>query len=431
MTVSSSNSFFTKVNLLNIILSIIPLSFIAGNLAINLNILFFILLALIVYGKDIFNIKLLFLDKIIFFFFFFVLLTGILNNIDVFYNKPRPYDFEIILKSITYLRFLLLYLIIRFMVTKNLINFKLFFISSSLFSFFVALDIFYQFIIGRDIFGHLPVGLKLSGPFGDELIAGSYLQRFSIFSFFIIPLFFSKYRKIIFIILPLIFVYYFTAIVFTGNRMPLVLFLLSILFIFISEEKTKKYFISFIFGFLLIFISIYSFNENVKTNFNNFFIQVKQLSKVITGEEFEKYRMPSYYMEFESFYDTWLMNKYMGGGIKQFRYNCHERKNIDRSSKFICNTHPHNYYLEILTELGLIGLIILSVLILTIFYKSFITKYIIKTDLKYNNLITPFIFLFITEIFPIKSSGSFFTTGNATFIFLILSFTVALSYKKN
>ena len=172
-------------------------------------------------------------------------------------------------------------------------------------------------------------------------------------------------------------------------------------------------------------------NTNIKTNFDNFYTQVKQLSKVVTGEKIDKFKMPSHYKEFDSFYNTWLINKYIGGGIKQFRYNCHERQNIDRSSKFICNTHPHNYYLEILTELGLLGFFILSLLFLITFYKSFIKKYIIGTNLKFNNIITPFIFLFIVEIFPIKSSGSFFTTGNATFIFLILSFTIALSCKKN
>ena len=430
MTIFSSKS-LTKVNFLNIILAIIPLSFIAGNLVINLNIAFFILFSFLIYGKDIFNIKYQFLDKLVLFFFLFVLVTGIYNNIDVFYNKPRPYDFEIILKSLTYLRFLLLYLILRFLIEQNLMNFKLFFLSSSIFSLLVGLDIFYQSIFGKDVFGHLPIGLKLGGPFGDELIAGSYLQRFSLFSFFIIPLFFTKYKKIIYFILPLMFIYFFTAIVFSGNRMPLVLYLLSIFLIFVFEKTTKKYFIVFAFTFLLIFISIYNMNTNIKTNFDNFYTQVKQLSKVVTGEKIDKFKMPSHYKEFDSFYNTWLINKYIGGGIKQFRYNCHERQNIDRSSKFICNTHPHNYYLEILTELGLLGFFILSLLFLITFYKSFIKKYIIGTNLKFNNIITPFIFLFIVEIFPIKSSGSFFTTGNATFIFLILSFTIALSCKKN
>ena len=47
-----------------------------------------------------------------------------------------------------------------------------------------------------------------------------------------------------------------------------------------------------------------------------------------------------------------LINKYFGGGIKNFRYYCC-RPSLDKNSKFICNMHPHNYYLEILTETGI------------------------------------------------------------------------------
>ena len=33
----------------------------------------------------------------------------------------------------------------------------------------------------------------------------------------------------------------------------------------------------------------------------------------------------------------------------------------DKNSKFICNMHPHNYHLEIITETGLVGLITLLI----------------------------------------------------------------------
>ena len=38
---------------------------------------------------------------------------------------------------------------------------------------------------GKDIFGFKPtLPRRLGGPFGDELIAGGFIQRFSLFSFF-------------------------------------------------------------------------------------------------------------------------------------------------------------------------------------------------------------------------------------------------------
>ena len=93
--------------------------------------------------------------------------------------------------------------------------------------------------------------------------------------------------------------------------------------------------------------------------------------------------------------------------------------------------HPHNYYLEMLTETGLIGFFMLNLIFLITIYISFFKKYFTDSHLNYNHLITPFMFLFLVEIFPIKSTGSFFTTGNTTYLFLIMAITVAFSRKQN
>ena len=89
--------------------------------------------------------------------------------------------------------------------------------------------------------------------------------------------------------------------------------------------------------------------------------------------------------------------------------------------------HPHNYYLEILTETGIIGLSIILLSFYLFFNRSFLNKYFFKSRLNDNHIIAPFIFLFIAEIFPIKSTGSFFTTGNATYLFLILGILIGLT----
>ena len=107
------------------------------------------------------------------------------------------------------------------------------------------------------------------------------------------------------------------------------------------------------------------------------------------------------------------------------------RKNIEKNSTFICNMHPHNYYLEILTETGIIGLVIITSFFLGVLYISFFKKYFTRSLLNNNNHIIPFIFLFIVEIFPLKSTGSFFTTGNTTYFFLILAILIGLTRKDN
>ena len=140
---------------------------------------------------------------------------------------------------------------------------------------------------------------------------------------------------------------------------------------------------------------------------------------------------PTYFKEFYSFYDTWLSNKYIGGGIKNFWYYCHVEQTKKTGKLKVCNTHPHNYYLEILTELGLIGLILVLPIITIILYQTFYKKYFTNSSLKNNNLITPFIFLFISEIFPLKGTGSFFTTNNATYLFFIIAILIGLTRKNN
>jgi hypothetical protein len=142
-----------------------------------------------------------------------------------------------------------------------------------------------------------------------------------------------------------------------------------------------------------------------------------------------------YIKEIESGILTWEENKNFGGGIKSFRWNCN---NIDRSKmlyfvtkkgKVNCNNHPHNYYLQIAAELGFWGLSITALIIISILTKG-ILYFKNSNSNEYNfKILMPFFIVFVLEIFPLKTTGSFFTTANATFLFIILSFVVGLINK--
>ena len=75
-----------------------------------------------------------------------------------------------------------------------------------------------------------------------------------------------------------------------------------------------------------------------------------------------------YVKEFNAGYQTWLENKFIGDGVKSFKKNC-PIANVKN-----CGAHPHNYYLEILADLGLVGFVLIfSSFIsfgLQIFYKK-------------------------------------------------------------
>ena len=245
----------TKSNYLNLLIFLIPVSFVAGNMIININLTLLILSTLILYGKEVFKIKYFFLDKLFFIFFFLVLLTGIINDY-YFFSKSIPWKpyFDTIVKSIFFFKYLLLYIVLRYLIETNTFNFKYFFTSCSLMTVFVSFDIIYQFFNGTDVFGYKGIKNNLGGPFGDELIAGGYIQRFSIFSFFLIPLYYSnQFGKYLRLIIPVLFIIFFVSIVLSGNRMPLIIFLFSVSLIILFQKQTRKYFLPSVILFMLIF----------------------------------------------------------------------------------------------------------------------------------------------------------------------------------
>ena len=104
---------------------------------------------------------------------------------------------------------------------------------------------------------------------------------------------------------------------------------------------------------------------------------------------------------------------------------------IEKWRNFSCNMHPHNYHLEILTDLGLIGYLLIILLIFKIFHSSFYEFLNSQNKNKLKLMLTPLIFLFIAEIFPIRSSGSFFTTNNSAFIFVLIALIAASLKNRN
>jgi hypothetical protein len=232
--------------------------------------------------------------------------------------------------------------------------------------------------------------------------------------------------------------------------MPLILFIILIASVLSLNKSMRKFLLSFLLLSAIALTTLWNLNLKDKPHFSGFVEKVEEIVEVASvliikdkkyeGEIDQKYNMNIngkvipfknvYIKEFHSGYQTWLKHKYVGGGIKSFRYNCIKLLAVTMN----CNSHPHNYYLEILSELGLIGFFLILIIFCIVLFKSFFNHYTGKLSLTYNKIIIPFMFLFLIEIFPIKTTGSFFTTGNATYLFLIMSITVALSQtskKKN
>ncbi len=407
--------------LINTLLCLLPISFIAGNLIINLNVVLIIISSLFYFQLKYLNLNLFFFEKILIIVFCFSFFVSAFNYV----FESAPSNENNFIKSVVFFRYLLLYFTIRILIDEKILDFKLFFLVSSLCVIFVCFDLILQFVTGKDIFGYTSASYKLSGPFGEEKIAGSYLQRFSIFLFFLLPYYFKPHNKNFLVIaLSIIFILIFFSLVIAGNRMPMILFLIMFVMLFILEKNLRKFSIIFALFSIGLFLIIFNFNLQVQEYTKYFFRLVFEiltfLNEVILKNE-KPIITNMYIKEFYSGYITWKENLIIGGGINSFYLNC--SKNYE-----FCASHPHNYYIEILSELGIVGFILISY----IFAKIFALPLFNRKELSMNfisNLIFPFFLLFFVEIFPIKTSGSFFTTANSTFIFFTMAIIVGLSRK--
>ena len=115
-----------------------------------------------------------------------------------------------------------------------------------------------------------------------------------------------------------------------------------------------------------------------------------------------------YFKLFSSGISVWKKNKLFGVGVRNYRIEC---KNYSE----ICSTHPHNYYLEILAENGILGIVLF---ILMLFFLIFVCK---KTFFfKKENLLI--IFCFLVLFTPLASTGSYYNNHNSSLLWLTISF---------
>ena len=104
------------------------------------------------------------------------------------------------------------------------------------------------------------------------------------------------------------------------------------------------------------------------------------------------------------------------------------RLNKSAERKQRCSTHPHNIYLEILSETGII--VFLPFLILNIFiFLKLIKSYFFEK--KNKKLILISFCSFIVMFFPIQTTGSFFSTWNGFYYWLVYSFIAFTIRKKH
>jgi O-antigen ligase len=409
-----SISLLKKINYL--ILLILPVFFILGKNYVNIAviILTFSCITLCFYKKVNPFSK---IENILFAIFFtYISINSLINYI----------NFDNVLKSISLFRYIFFSTVIVYTI-HNISSGQLKKIKYLYFIIiiFVIIDIFFQYYFGFDIFGFQPGMcedghcLRYQGPFGKELIAGSFFAYFGL----IIALFFFNNK-----ILNLFFLVLGVAILITGDRSPFVAYIIFFTtYIIISKQKfiTK---IILIFISLLIFFLVLNLLNSTKTRYLDF-------TKDITYSGIKKFESNKNIIDIlkeakdspwgKHYQVAWAMfldKPINGHGYNSFQIKCKKYEEITNTNTGNfkgCSRHPHNAFLEILAEQGLVGLLILNIIIFYILKKILTLKFN-NQDIKIKFILSGV--LFLCFYFPLKPTGSLFSVWLGSMTFFVYSF---------
>jgi O-antigen ligase len=314
---------------------------------------------------------------------------------------------------------------------KNLLN--KFFYSSLIAISITSLSVLYELIFIKNFYysvNNVSVELtRLSGFLTKKLVVGSYLTRIGSILFALSSIYLLNKKNNFYI-------FYFgllciaITIFISGERTAFFsIFLFFILTLIYFRKKINIYL--GIFFFLLSFFFILNF-EPIKKRMID--LTINQLKNTMSFEwKFEKNDPKDFvYISvhhnaharsaLKMFYDSPVV----GHGPNMFRFVCHKFL----YNKFSCTTHPHNFYLQLLSETGTFGFLFLLIFLIQVSIKIF--SGLLKPIYSKKNNIKFLLYLSILiSIMPFFPSGNLFNNWLAPQIFLPFGFLLYLNNRKN
>lgn len=423
-----NNYLFLKIS--NFCICLLPLALLTGPAFPD----FLVILSSIFFLVHLFYFKIdLITEKKLFFFFllfyFFLLFSSSLSShawISLKFTLP-------------YIRFILLAFLIAYLLENNkLIFLRFFFITCLVAVLILFFDSIFQFYSGKNILGVAsPVQGRIGSIFGDELILGSYALKIS--PMFFISIFYLNIndilkKKIFFITYSMIFF----IILISGDRAPLLLFFIYSLLLFFLLRPYRKLF--FFIGFLLITFFIMFLTIN-KSSYKRIIVQT--INEIGLGKSdytqkalgINKDNNLKLYGQNKKNFFSAIHENYFITGIKIF--NDHPiigagpkaYSQLSKSPQYALDDfshvgHPHNFYIQLLAETGIIGFttVFLFLIYLIIKYRTIQNHYKQNCN-RFDILITGIpISGLIFHLWPLTTTGSFFTNYNCILIYMCLGF---------
>ena len=375
---------------------------------------------------------------LLYFFFAYLIINFFINH---YYYDSSPSASRVFF----YFRFFILFLICKIYLSEKILEKVLKYINLLLI--FLSLDIIFQYFVGYNIIGLSIIEDRPSSFFGKELIADSFISKFYLLSFGYV---FCKVDKINnikkYLILFSILFIFFLAIVMANGRASLLTFLISFILLFLFFRRLRLFLIVTSLIFCLFSFLVLEHQSNISSRWasafndkynNKTFFEINKISK----SNFKDKVIDKFYTVFDNSghlplmtiaLNIWSQNKVIGTGPGSFRHECNlEKYKLTLKYKSnSCSTHPHNYYLEILSELGFLGIlffIIFAVKIISDFVLMY--KNVLIKKYSFNHFMMKIFFINFLSFATVLTSGSFFNNWISFCFWINISFFYSIYFR--
>ena len=282
----------------------------------------------------------------------------------------------------------------------------------------LIIDGYIQFFTGTNLIGLSKSGVRISSFFGNELILGSYLSRLSPLLFALFLLKEKKQTEMYF--MSTLFVLLSGLIYISGERAAFFFYILSLIFIIILVKQFVKIITLSFCSLIIIAILTFSFSEVKDRMITN---PVSSIKKSIFTPEHDSLIRTAYNM--------FLDKPIFGHGPKMFRVMCKDEKYATGAAP--CTTHPHNFYIQLLAETGVIGFSFLFsafAYVLYCAYRQF--KSIVLRQKRYlTDYQVCLLAGILIAVWPFTTNGNFFNNWLAIVYSLPVGFYLHSIYGKN
>ena len=328
-----------------------------------------------------------------FLFFWIVCVVSSLFSSDILFSLKS---------SFFYIRIGLFALLISFIIDQNKKFLQSFYLVLLITFIILLFDGYYQFFFKENLIGFKIYNVfRVTSFFDDEQILGSYLSRFFplLFALFVI----QKRNKFELGLIFILFFFTYILVFLSGERAAFILMNLSVLFIILFISKYK--YLRLIVFILSLFVISHLALKNDK-------IYDRYISNTVQGMGLDGSKKhifsPIHDSMIRTAFNMFLDKPVLGHGPRSFRIKCQNPRYAEGIHP--CSTHPHNFYVQLLAETGMIGFLFLVgiffhfLFLITKFLKNyFISKRILFSDYQICLLAG----LLIT-IWPITTNGNLF-----------------------